>query len=354
MSDNKNTTSTIHVHSIDFLRAVGAISVCIFHYANGFLHAGNPVFDIFKHGHLGVEIFFVITGFLIPYSLYRKGYTLQGFGKYMLDRLVRIHPAYLGTVLIAVVQTIIAAFLLQGSPLYKPFSLQWLDILGHFTYTQPLIGRYWLIMLFWTLSVQFQFYIAYGLLHQLFIHKNKIIRLAMLAFCAALPFIIGKGNINYGLGNIDLINYLPHYMHIFLAGILIFMRTQKLISDWEYALFLLLDCYLLFYWYGSMEGWNGGDYLRPLAVLFASIFIQFIDVKHKVFEFLGKISYSLYLIHLPVGWTFLQLMVIYLGVKSEFSLSICLLCSVLFSIGAAYLYWKYVEDYFTNKLKKML
>ena len=349
MSEIKNPTTSLHFHSIDFLRATGAIAVCIFHFANGFLHEGNPIFTIFQHGHLGVEFFFVITGFLIPYSLYRKNYTIEGFGKYMKDRLVRIHPAYMGAVLICIFQEWVPTFFLP--PMYKPFSVTLLDVFGHFTYLQPMLGRPWLILLFWTLSIQFQFYIVYGLLHQLFTHKNKIIRVALLVFCAALPFWIGKGNINYGLGNVDLINFLPNYMHIFLAGILIFMRTQKLLSNWEYWFLILLNCYLLFYWYGSMESWAGGDWYRPTAVLFASILIQFVAIENKIFEFLGKISYSLYLIHLPIGWSFISYMSKFLHVESELGLSICLVFAVLFSIGVAYLYWRYVEDYFTNKLK---
>ncbi len=351
MSNNTTTTSSFHFHSIDFLRAIGAIAVCIFHFANGFLHEGNPIFTIFQHGHLGVEFFFVITGFLIPFSLYKKNYTIAGFGKYMTDRLVRIHPAYLGAVLICMLQELIPTFF--PPPMYKPFSVTFMDVLGHFTYLQPLLGKPWLVLLFWTLSIQFQFYVAYGVLHQLFTHKNKIIRIALLGLCAALPFLIGKGNVNYGLGNVDLINFLPNYMHIFLAGILIFLRSQKLLSDWEYWVLLAIDCYLLFYWYGSMENWAGGDWYRPLAVFFASILIQFVAVEHQIFAFLGKISYSLYLIHLPIGWSFMSYMTTFLHIKSEIGLSLCLVLAVLFSIVAAYLYWKYVEDYFTNRLKKL-
>ncbi|WP_081599255.1 acyltransferase family protein [Prochlorothrix hollandica] len=59
---------------INFLRGIAALSVAWFHFTNGnvdFLDPGLLKFSG-KYGYLGVEIFFVISGFIIPYSLWRS------------------------------------------------------------------------------------------------------------------------------------------------------------------------------------------------------------------------------------------------------------------------------------------
>jgi peptidoglycan/LPS O-acetylase OafA/YrhL len=127
------STSSTHFGSIDFLRGLAAVSVCIFHLANGYLHKGNPIYDIFKEGHLGVEVFFVITGFLVPLSLARKNYLLSinAFGQYMLDRFLRLHPAYIAAVLICIFQEYIGSLMPN---LGRPFWVEWQDFFWHFFY----------------------------------------------------------------------------------------------------------------------------------------------------------------------------------------------------------------------------
>lgn len=340
----------MHVNSIDFLRAIGAVAVCIFHLTLGYLHEGNPVYSVFQHGHLGVELFFVITGFLIPSSLLRKNHTIANWGTYMKDRIIRIHPAYIGAVLICVFQEFISTLL--PPPMYKPFSVSILDILGHFTYLQPYIGRPWLVILFWTLAVQFQFYMVYGVIHFLFIHEKKWMRFLTLLALITLPFLIGKGEIDYGFGLVNLNNFLPHYMHIFLVGVLLFMFTQGFLSKIEFWIFMAINCYALFYYRGGMYVWYDGDFLRPFAVICASICILFINIQHKIFEFLGKISYSLYLIHLPIGWSFMGFLKNFLNLNSEFGLTIALFTATALSIFCAYLFNKYFEEPAVQKVKE--
>src|ERR1035441_2897196 len=48
-----------------------------------------------KYGWLGVEIFFVISGFIIPYSLYKAGYRVSDFTRFLLKRIARLDPPYL-------------------------------------------------------------------------------------------------------------------------------------------------------------------------------------------------------------------------------------------------------------------
>ncbi len=318
----QQTNNQTFIHSIDFLRAIAAIAVCIFHFANGFLHAGNPIYDVFKEGHLGVEVFFVITGFLVPYSLFRKNYHFKQFGNYMLDRILRLHPAYLAAVAICILQEFIGSLLPTG----RAFWVEWQDVFWHLFYLPPYMDRPWLLILFWTLAIQFQFYILFGLLYGLFFHENKIIRVTMLLIFMAINFSFND-NLTYN-------NYLPFYMLIFIPGILIFQRMQGMLNNWEYWALLLLDCYLLY-------DQRFESFLRPSAVLFASVLIQFLSIEHPVWKWLGNISYALYLIHLPVGWSFMNMAKTY--TQDEALLSGALIVAVLLSIGAAYLFYRFIE-----------
>jgi peptidoglycan/LPS O-acetylase OafA/YrhL len=323
MEQHIKTTPTLHLNSIDFLRGFAAISVCIFHLANGYLHAGNPIYEVFKQGHLGVEIFFVITGFLVPYTLYRKGYQLAGFFNYMLDRVLRLQPAYWAAILVCVLQEYIGSLM---PTLGRPFWVEWQDVFWHLFYLPPYVGRPWLLILFWTLAIQFQFYIVFALLYQLFIHNNKAIRIVTLLAFMALNYLFND-DLTYN-------NYLPFYMVIFIPGILIFQRLQGMLSDWEYWLLLVVDCYILY-------DQRFEEPLRPAAVLFASVFIQFLDVNHPFWKWLGNISYSLYLIHLPVGWSFMGVVKGY--TQNELYLSIALVFAVALSVGAAFLFNRWIE-----------
>jgi peptidoglycan/LPS O-acetylase OafA/YrhL len=72
---------------IDGLRALAVLSVIVFHLAP----------DIFPGGYLGVDIFFVISGFVISQSLY-KSYLQNGklnIGNFYIRRFKRLYPALL-------------------------------------------------------------------------------------------------------------------------------------------------------------------------------------------------------------------------------------------------------------------
>lgn len=85
--------------SVEILRGVAAFSVMWFHLTNGnsqFLPSGGLLKLSGAYGYLGVQLFFVISGFIIPYSLSIRNYQVKtdGLG-FLVRRIVRIEPAYL-------------------------------------------------------------------------------------------------------------------------------------------------------------------------------------------------------------------------------------------------------------------
>jgi peptidoglycan/LPS O-acetylase OafA/YrhL len=80
------------VEIVDPLRGLAALAVAWFHFTNGsgfvkteWLRASG------RYGWLGVEVFFVISGFVIPYSMYCGGYRpRQHFGRFLAKRIARL------------------------------------------------------------------------------------------------------------------------------------------------------------------------------------------------------------------------------------------------------------------------
>ena len=53
-------------------------------------------------GWAGVEVFFVISGFIIPFTLWQSGYRLKNYARFILKRIIRLDPPYLLSILLAI------------------------------------------------------------------------------------------------------------------------------------------------------------------------------------------------------------------------------------------------------------
>src|ERR1700761_3968879 len=86
---------------IIFLRALAALMVCFFHLYCGNVHLfPQPGYlkSFFSYGYLGVPVFFMISGFIIPYSL-PPAYKLKQFKTFFVKRIIRIEPPYIASVI---------------------------------------------------------------------------------------------------------------------------------------------------------------------------------------------------------------------------------------------------------------
>ena len=147
--------------NIELLRFIAALAVVYLH-AAGTLRAGafsevgpNPLTEL---GAAGVDVFFVISGFVIFLSLTRKNRTPIEFAR---DRLIRIVPAYW----ILTVSHLIffgSVAILRGTEV--PFDISW-TIQSLFFVSQPLGNSLPLISPGWTLEIEMLFYllVAMGL-----------------------------------------------------------------------------------------------------------------------------------------------------------------------------------------------
>ena len=168
---------------IDSLRAVSIISVIVFHLDRYF----------FPNGYLGVDLFFVISGYLITRSIlndYKKNNF--SFYKFYLRRIRRIFPVLL-TVLIFV---FFSGYFILLTPDLKKFSLSLLTSLGFISnFYFWITGGYFSIndelkplLHLWSLSVEEQFYLFFPILIFLIFKYTKKINF-FLIFILIITFI---------------------------------------------------------------------------------------------------------------------------------------------------------------------
>jgi peptidoglycan/LPS O-acetylase OafA/YrhL len=304
--------------SIDLLRGAAALAVGLFHLSTGFLQEGNPLRFIFQHGHLGVEFFFVISGFIIPYTLWKKDHQLRDFPRFMLARLLRLHPAYLGSVTLMLLTLWLPNFL--PPPFHQAIAIDWTNVGLHFWYLSALAGKPWLNGVYWSLAIEMQYYLLLGIGFALLARAPKPATLLALGLFAASAFWCPPTTVFY-------------YAGLFLPGILLFLWHIGRLRQAELLVLVLANALLLY--------WQRHDYYRPGAVLAACAFIRFVRWQHPLGAYFGRISYSFYLLHTTVAFAFLGLLVPY--VHNETARTLLVLAAIGLATLAAAWYYRLVE-----------
>ncbi len=275
----------MYFNSIVFLRAVAALAVCFFHFTCGnsaYLVDTNWIKIAGKFGSYGVDVFFVVSGFVIPYSLAQKNYTLSRFFAFMRSRFWRIEIPYLASLLLAVCM----AFLVAS---YKKtaFHFDWTQLLAHVLYLNSFIGIDWLVPVYWTLAIEFQYYVWIGLLFPYLLPKKNIfIRYISWGIWIALSFLIPK----------DV--FLFQYVGLFGMGIHLCQFHLKQLSKTECCISMAVCIGLVIGHIGLFSALIGG--IASLFILYEIAQQKTIKIPY-IWAFLGKTSYSLYLTHVLVA-----------------------------------------------------
>ena len=128
------------LEGLDALRGIAAVSVMLYHYTVWFDYggAGHPAPGpslVFSRGHFGVELFFIISGFVISLTLSRTE-TLRVFA---LSRLARLYPAFLASMAV----TIVASTILDPDALTLPQIMVSLTMMPRVFGVTAIDGSYW-------------------------------------------------------------------------------------------------------------------------------------------------------------------------------------------------------------------
>jgi peptidoglycan/LPS O-acetylase OafA/YrhL len=128
------------------LRAIAAISVCLCHFIEHPYFHNPELINVFFIGKYGVEMFFIISGFIIPWSMYQRGYVFKSFFTFLFKRLVRLEPPYIASIIITLVMLFLRHKLLIHTTADTPSYTQ---IALHFGYLIPFFKNYhWLQLMY--------------------------------------------------------------------------------------------------------------------------------------------------------------------------------------------------------------
>jgi peptidoglycan/LPS O-acetylase OafA/YrhL len=257
------------------LRGFAALAVCWYH----FIYGQNTWLKwTGKYGWLGVHIFFVISGFIIPYSLYQYRYSIRDYFRFTGKRLARLHPPYLASIIVVVV----LGYLMMLIPHWnapRP-DTSFIQLASHFFYVNDFIGRPWLNVVYWTLSIELQWYLLLGLVFPLLANRRWQMQIA-----GALLLILGHRLIPSE-------HIIFHIVPVFLVGVFVFQYRTGLSSVWR-ALASIAAMFTI------MKTPIG----MPVSVVSVAtgLLIAFVALENRWLLKLGELSYSLYLLHIPIG-----------------------------------------------------
>lgn len=294
----------MRVDQITFTRFLAAISIVIYHFGQQSFFYNNVITGVLlKHANIGVSYFFVLSGFVM--ILAYKSLHVNPL-KYYINRFARVYPVlFFSLLLLLFIKIILSKHIDITQLALSIFCLQaWVD-----GYALTLNGPAW------SLSVEFFFYALFPLL----LLSYEKIPLLKITVYALLFWLVSQFVFHLLFYNNYAINYFFYnpllHLNEFVVGNLaglIFVSKKQMLDNVVIKLsfgltpviiFLLVIIYLLLYFSLPVNYHNG-----LLAVLFAFLIIALSLDKGiisnlfgtKVFVFLGEISYSIYILQLPV------------------------------------------------------
>lgn len=331
-------------YDINALRAIAILGVLFYHYKVNF----------FFGGFAGVDVFFVISGYLmskiIITSINRNEFSFKDyFGK----RLKRIVPALL---------FLISAFVLIGFFIYLPQDYQTnqknaagsVAFLSNIWYWQN--SNYFdassetnIFLHTWSLSVEWQFYLLYPVVLLMLsrVFKSKLSYLLFFTISTILIFIF---SVKFtGSKPVASFYLLPTRSWEMMFGGIAFL-SEGLISSYRWRKTLAIVGYIViianFLLLRTYMPWPGIYTILPVFATFLVIIANYNDfkvIKHEIIQFVGKISYSLYLWHWPV-----YVVAQYFGIGINWQ---SIILFTIISVFLGYISFKYIESirFISNK-----
>ena len=330
---NSNSKKNYSRLDIQGLRGVAIISVLLFHYFP----------KLFSMSFLGVDLFFVISGYLITSIISIKLEESKfSFKSFFLKRFCRIIIPILFIFLFF-------SFISFSILLPKDLNNLWNSVLAtlllmpniFFWLTGGYFGsanEYKSFLHLWSVGLELQFYFLFPFVLTVVFKNfyNKKATLTLILSIILLIIYLLIYNTNFSFFN------LPGRLWEFYIGSLVFFLPKRKKNLFLYYISLFLIFFFLLFSFKNYE------FLNQFIIVLATGCVIYYNNKNffltnKIFIFFGKISYSLYLLHWPILVFAKYYLIRDLLYYETFFL-------FFFSIGASYYFWLFIEDYFRKKL----
>ena len=332
---------------IDLLRFLAAISVMLYHYtfrgaAEGNLSAiGVPSLAmIFKYGYLGVDLFFIISGFVILMTAIDR--TPKSF---VISRMVRLYPAFWVCCSLTFFMTL---FFGGGRYTIKLWEyLVNLTMLQSIFHIKSVDGVYWSLLL----EIIFYFYIFALIVFR---------QLRNIKYYLGVWLVVSIILLKYPVKTIGAL-FIPEYSAYFIAGSVFYLINREKMDS--YKIILLIGSYILALanvaeHIGGMNiMYLGADFNVVVPILFVtvsySIFLlvalnKTVALRSDWFLLLGALTYPLYLIHQFVGF------MIFNALHLHVDRIVLFISTMGLMLLLAYLVHICVEDKFSPVFKRFL
>jgi exopolysaccharide production protein ExoZ len=338
---NKNITN---LQSIQIMRGVASLLVLLNHISVKGFQYGNGALKGFEVGGAGVDLFFIISGYIMCISTWNQQ---LNFAQFIIRRIKRIIPLYWLVTSIALIVFLYNSKLINSSGGET-------SILASYTLFPN--GKKYLNANGWTLSYEFFFYIIFGF----FINKGTY--KALQASTAILLVLITIGLcFTY---NTPLLNFTTNSLlieFVFGMGCFYFINKQNVRLNYKYAIGLIISGLLIFSLLITFEkpdyvGWKGILWGIPVILLFIGLMFLEDFIKRStslvkvLFLEIGNSSYSLYLIH-PFTLSGTAICLKHVGLASNPYFFTMFLLAVSVAIG--HLVYLYVERFLTNLMSRI-
>lgn len=338
--------SSKRLYQIDLARFTAAMAVLLYHYAFRYWNADTPGILFYpeiswftQYGYLGVDLFFIISGFVILMSADKKSCR-----EFIVSRIVRLYPVYwFGCFFI---------FVFSYSWPVQRFDLTLIDLGANLTMFQVYFDKPNLNGVFWTLVIEMQFYILTGVaIYTGLIKKTEWLLLGWLGLSVLADYFPVPGFIKWFL--------VLDWCYYFIAGATFYLIWKDRLTLFRFILLALVFLQSLkhAYWYMLLkQRLTGIDYDPIVLGTVISVFFGFFMLlslnklpgNYKFFAKLGALTYPLYVLHSAVGHAILTT---YVDPANRFYLlAATTLAMILFSYAVVEL----VERPFAAVLKRTM
>jgi peptidoglycan/LPS O-acetylase OafA/YrhL len=371
----------VHFKNLDAIRFLAAFLV-VFHHMQYFkVESGVSSWPILSHiledaGRIGVNLFFVLSGFLISYLLMKENAQTGSinFKNFYIRRMLRIWPLYLAY---GIVLTVLSPFIMHklgittlGDSHTILTNLLFLLLfavniqLAFFPYNKGILE------ITWSVCIEEQFYLIWPLLLVLFRKRLKLLFLVMLSIgflcktlCLVLPYLFpSKFTVLqlFGINYVLLFDKLELFgMGMFAAYLLFNKESYSKLFDtimkpgiqWCMLIITVLVMLSIIkvpilskYYYDHFIHAALFGYLMLMAVAPNSI----LNLEYPLLKVMGKVSYGIYLFHSPVCQLLLMVFIKVFGPVPNVPVYEILypLAGLIATCGVAYLSYELYEKHF--------
>lgn len=358
----------LYFPNFDAIRGIGAFVVFLVHLSSAQSLGGFKVF--FKvpiQDDIILVLFFAISGFLITYLLFteKERYKDINLKKYFVRRILRIWPMYYLLIILSIFILPSISFLhLESTKEFHFSKLTNYDLICFFLILPNITLNYVpFTTQTWSIGVEEQFYFIQPYINKYLNNKKTIVIVLLLIVFSSLiiffPLLIG-GKYKELSPNVGLVvakiymsfSYFGCVAIGALTAVVYYYQDQKILK-FIYSKFTQVFSYAFLAFMTVVHHKYKFEFdPRFYGATFAIIVLNMgtnpknlINLDHKVFNYLGKISYSFYMLHILTIVIVMNLLVRFLGYNFEsiFENIVFYTTSYAFTVFVSHLFFQYFE-----------